>query len=71
MERWEPSLTRRRESWVKVSLEPTLGGFEASFNHADSMVPWATAARGKKRKRMRDDGGDDSDAAPSDAHGEV
>ena len=56
---------------AKVIVQPTPDGYEAPFNHADSLVPWATAARGKKRKRMRDDGDDDSDAASSVAHDEV
>ena len=55
---------------AKVIVQPTPDGYEPPVDHANFLIPWATAA-GKKRKRMRDDGDDDSDAAPSDAHDEV
>ena len=53
---------------VKGIVQPTPDGYEAPVDHANFLVPWATAA-GKKRKRNRD-GDDDSDAASSDAHDE-
>ena len=47
---------------VEVIVQPTPDGYEPPVDHANFLIPWATAA-GKKRKRMGD-GDDDSDAAP-------
>ena len=50
---------------VKVIVQPTPDGYEPPVDHANSLIPWATAARDQKRKRDRF-GDDDDDAASSD-----
>ena len=35
---------------AKVICQPTPGGYEAPVDPSDFLLPWATGARGKKRK---------------------
>ena len=49
---------------AKVNAQPTPDGYEAPVDHANFLIPWATAAD-KKRKRDQF-GDDDSDVYSSD-----
>ena len=51
---------------AKVIVQPTPDGYAAPVDLSNFLLPWATGARGKKRKRMRYDGDEDSDAASAD-----